>query len=60
MLNNPLIGELGTYPFEIIINTRIIGFWIRLVQGIQNKISYGLYTLLCMLNDVIPWFKKTP
>ena len=56
--NAMVLGELGTYPLEIIINTRIIGFWTRLVKGIQNKFSYRLYTLLCRLNDASPWLKN--
>lgn len=41
-----LYAELGRYPLEIIIKTRIIGFWNRLVLDKNFKISYLLYNYL--------------
>lgn len=41
-----LYGELGRYPAEILLKSRIIGFWKRLVCGKQDKISSILYNLM--------------
>ena len=38
-----LYAELGRYPIDIIIKTRIIGFWNKLLLDKQTKISYILY-----------------
>ena len=49
-----IMAELGRYPLEIIINCKMIGFWLRLVTGNQNKLSFKIYQL--MLN--IPNFQS--
>lgn len=41
-----MYGELGRYPAEILLKSRIIGFWKRLVCGKQDKISSILYNLM--------------
>ena len=35
-----LYGEIGRYPLEIIIKSRMIGFWYRIVHGKPLKLSY--------------------
>ena len=35
-----LYAELGRYHFEIIIKTRTIGFWTRILLDKQSKLSY--------------------
>ena len=42
-LNFMVYGELGRYPLDIIINTRIITFWAKLLQEGENKF-HSLYT----------------
>ena len=49
-----IMAELGRYPLEIIINCKMIGFWLRLVTGNQNKLSFKIHQL--MLN--IPNFQS--
>lgn len=44
-----LYGELGRYPLEIIIKTRIIGFWTRLISGNQYKFASLLYKKLLQI-----------
>ena len=44
---NPIFyGELGRYPSEILIKSRVIGFWKRLVSDKLDKISCILYNLM--------------
>ena len=38
-----LYGELGRYPIEIIIKSRMVNFWNRIITGKQEKLSYKLY-----------------
>ena len=44
--NSILYGELGRYPAEILIKSRVIGLWKRLVCGKKDKISSILYKLM--------------
>ena len=43
---NMLFAELGHYPLEIVIISRIIGFWNRLIHAEQSRIAYILYLVL--------------
>ena len=38
-----LYAELGRYPLDITIKSRMIGFWNRMVTGNDSKLSYLLY-----------------
>ena len=38
-----LYGELGRYPIEIFIKTRIIGYWTRIITGNQLKLVNMMY-----------------
>ena len=41
-----LYAELGRFPLEIIIKSRIIGFWNKIILGKNTKTSYLLYQVL--------------
>ena len=43
-----LYGELGRYPISILIKSRIIGFWQRIVNGKQDKIAQIIKILLAL------------
>ena len=47
-----LLGELGRYPLEITIKSRMVGFWKRLVQAKELKLSYLLYQSLIQSSNV--------
>ena len=51
-------GELGRYPLQIIIKSRIVSFWAKTIMS-HNKLSNLLYnTMLTMsINDVNCNFK---
>jgi hypothetical protein len=38
--------ELGRYPLDIHIKTRIINFWANIVNGKETKLSYLFYQLM--------------
>ena len=38
--------ELGRFPMQFFIQTRIIAFWAKVVRGKQDKLSYRLYKSL--------------
>ena len=46
-----LYAELGRLPLDIIIKTRTVGFWNRLILDKHTKIAYILYQLLKFGNN---------
>ena len=48
---NMLYGELGRYPSNILITSRMIGFWKRLMCGNQRKISVMLHNLVYQMHS---------
>ena len=40
-----IYGELGRYPLEIDIKSRIISFWARIISGKELKLSKIIYNL---------------
>ena len=46
-----LYGELGRYPVEILIKTRMIWFWQRIINGKVDKISYKLYSIILNMSN---------
>lgn len=50
-----LYGELGRIPIQIIIKSRLIGFWNRLLHGRQFKLSYLIYQCLYHSNINSKW-----
>ena len=52
-------GELGRYPIEISIKTRLIGFWNRMIHGKETKLSLSLYQCLLHSNNTVSkWVRK--
>lgn len=48
-----IYGELGRYPLEIQIKTRIISYWSRILTGKDTKIAKLIYDLgICMNNEM--------
>ena len=52
-----LYGELGRYPISVIIESRMIAFWNRLVSGKEDKISLKIYKY--MMNQRDSNFKRS-
>ena len=50
MLSVMIYGELGITPLNISIQSRILNFWARIINGKQEKISVLLYKLLYELH----------
>jgi hypothetical protein len=48
--SNMVYGELGRFPIDIYIQTRMVTFWARLLNGNQSKISVQLYRLMYKLD----------
>ena len=46
-----LYGELGRFPISVLIKSRMIGFWQRIVKGKQDKISSKLYHILLEMHN---------
>jgi hypothetical protein len=40
-----LYDELGRYPLEIVIKTRIINYWCKLLMGSESKIQGNVMSL---------------
>ena len=57
-LNAILYGELERYPADILIKSRMVGFWKRLVCGKQDKISCKLYNLMYKMHTGNVYFSK--
>ena len=60
--NVMVLGELGRLPIEFHTNCRMLGFWHKLINGFQNKISCILYKLIYNLHIgnvyLSEWLKK--
>ena len=41
-----LYGELGRYPISVVVKSRMIAFWNRLVTGKTSKLSYYIYNYM--------------
>ncbi|MEW8542872.1 MAG: reverse transcriptase family protein, partial [Candidatus Thiodiazotropha sp.] len=52
-----LYAELGRYPIEIIIKSRAIAFWNRLITGKQTKLSCILYHTLYSHEKSFKWIE---
>ena len=59
--NAMVYGELGSYPVQITIKYKVIGYWLRLIASKENKLSHIMYKMLLKLyNDNVyksPWLK---
>ena len=57
-----IYGELGRYPIEIDIKSRMISFWSKLLSGKESKLSYIMYKLCLQIinsdNANFIWFNK--
>ena len=52
-----LYGELGRCSINILIKSRMVGFWQRIIKGKQVKIAYRLYKILLSMleRDFFPF-----
>ena len=48
--NDMVYGELGVFPLDIYIKSRMIGYWSRLISGKNSKLSYVMYQCLLQLD----------
>ena len=53
-----LYGELGRYAISIQINSRMIGFWQRIVNGKQDKIAHRLYKIILAMHEGDHFYSK--
>ena len=44
-------GELGRFPMQIFIQSRMINFWSKVVCGKEEKLSYRLYKILYYMSE---------
>ena len=60
--SNMVYGELGRYPICIQVKKRLVGFWARLIESKENKLSRIMYNCLLNLSDtgvyVSPWVSQ--
>ncbi len=49
--NHMVHEELGKYPINIHIKSRMLSYWLRVINGKQDKISYKMYQCLLKLLD---------
>ena len=47
--NNMVYGETGLLPMEYHVNTRMLSFWVKLITGKQDKMSFKIYNLCLSL-----------
>lgn len=50
-----LYGEFGRYPLEIIVKTRMIKYWVKLITGKQSKISKFSYDFMLKSDVNFKW-----
>ena len=50
-----LHGELGRHPIHINIKSRIIGFWLSIVNGKESKLSKLLYSIMLKEHEKGPY-----
>ena len=53
-----LYRELGRYPLEIIIKTRMVSFWNKLIMGKEHKLSMKIYRYMLNQNINYKWINK--
>ena len=57
--NVMIYGELGRYPIDIEIKSKMLGYWQRILRSKENKLTHVLYNILLKLyNENIyksPW-----
>ena len=50
-----LYGELGRYPMDILIKSRMVNYWCKLVMGNRNKISKVCYDIMLNSDTSFKW-----
>lgn len=50
-INNLVLGELGRYKIEKFVKQRMLNFWLKMVTGKTNKISFLIYQKMKDLYD---------
>ena len=47
-----IYGELGIFPITTEINTRVILFWSKLIEGLnENKLSSSIYSIIYSVDE---------
>ena len=44
-------GETGSFPMSVYIDSRMVGFWARLITGKKSKISFMMYKLMRSMHE---------
>ncbi|KAI3382690.1 hypothetical protein SNEBB_010922 [Seison nebaliae] len=59
--NDVVYGDLGRFPIEVHIKMRMVGFWSRIINGKNSKLSAVMYNCLLYLDSSgqysSPWLK---
>ncbi len=50
MCNDMVYGELGAFPLDIYIKSRMIRYWSRLISGKHTKLCFIMYQCLLELD----------
>ena len=51
-------GETGRYPIDVLVKTRMVNFWTKILNGNSNRISTVLYKILHHLNENGMYFSQ--
>ena len=59
---NMIYGETGYFPIEILVKIRMVSFWVSLITGSHDKISFKMYAICAKLHSTgfikFKWLEK--